>query len=106
MHHWPDSDRQIRHSHAPHRTLGDISRLLSSPALNPATRQLALAVFKRLAEVEGKIHGKSPASIHFHEIGATDSIADIVGCCLALHHLDVIARGVLRREEAGGERSS
>ncbi len=89
MHHWPDSDRQTRHSHAPHRTLGDISRLLSSPALNPATRQLALAVFKRLAEVEGKIHGKSPASIHFHEIGATDSIADIVGCCLALHQLDV-----------------
>jgi uncharacterized protein (TIGR00299 family) protein len=92
--HWPDANaghagRHGRHSHAPHRTRKDIASLLKSPALDAASRELALAVFDRLAVAEGKIHGKKPAEVHFHEIGATDSIADIVGCCLALRQLNV-----------------
>lgn len=87
---WPDAHPgHGHHHHAPHRTLKDITRLLKSPALDAETRRLALAVFGRLAEAEGKIHGKKPMEVHFHEIGATDSIADIVGCCLALRQLDV-----------------
>ena len=91
--HWPDAHQgraeKHGHLHAPHRTLKDIAVLLKSPALDAGTRKLALAVFGRLAVAEGKIHGKKPAEVHFHEIGATDSIADIVGCCLALRQLDV-----------------
>lgn len=92
--HWPDAHaghapKHGHHHHAPHRTLREITRLLRSPALDPATRKLALAVFERLAVAEGKIHGKKPGEVHFHEIGATDSIADIVGCCLALRQLGV-----------------
>ena len=90
--HWPDAGAPApahHRAHAPHRTLREITALLQSPALNPATRKLALAVFRRLAVAEGKIHGKKPAQVHFHEIGATDSIADIVGCCLALQQLEV-----------------
>ena len=92
-HHWPDADGSAdahhHQAHAPHRTLREITALLQSPALDPATRKLALAVFRRLAVAEGKIHGKKPTQVHFHEIGATDSIADIVGCCLALQQLKV-----------------
>ena len=95
--HWPDAGGHAvghgRH-HAPHRTLRDISALLQSPALDPTTRKLALAVFGRLAKAEGKIHGRKPSEVHFHELGATDSIADIVGCCLALRQLDVAGVGV------------
>ncbi|MEI8244155.1 MAG: nickel pincer cofactor biosynthesis protein LarC, partial [bacterium] len=92
--HWPDAHagqagRHGRQAHAPHRTRKDIAALLKSPALDADSRDLALAVFDRLAVAEGKIHGKKPAEVHFHEIGATDSIADIVGCCLALRQLNV-----------------
>ncbi|MEI6210806.1 MAG: nickel pincer cofactor biosynthesis protein LarC [bacterium] len=93
--HWPDAQKgrhgaALRaHPHAPHRTLREITTLLQAPALDAATRKLTQAVFRRLAVAEGKIHGCRPTQVHFHEIGATDSIADIVGCCLALRQLDV-----------------
>lgn len=93
--HWPDAHKgghgiaTHNRPHAPHRTLREITTLLRSPALDADTRKLALSVFRRLALAEGKIHGCRPAQVHFHEIGATDSIADIVGGCLALRQLDV-----------------
>ena len=92
--HWPDahaghSTKHGHHHHAPHRTLKEIAALLQSPALDADSRKLALAVFQRLAVAEGKIHGRKPGDVHFHEVGATDSIADIVGCCLALKQLNV-----------------
>ncbi len=90
--HWPDAEKHTgehHKQHAPHRTLRDIATLLQSPALDAVTRKLSMAVFQRLAVAEGKIHGRKPTQVHFHEIGATDSIADIVGCCLALRQLDV-----------------
>jgi len=101
---WPDAGVQhpARHAahaagahaslhekHAKSRTLQDIDALLRSPALDAATRRLAQAVFHRLAVAEGRIHGRQPGQVHFHEIGAIDSIADIVGCCLALQQLNV-----------------
>jgi len=84
--HWPDAEA---HAHVAHRTLREITALLQAPALDAATRKLAVAVFQRLAVVEGNVHGRKPTQVHFHEVGATDSIADIVGCCLALRQLDV-----------------
>jgi hypothetical protein len=90
--HWPDAaphSKKHDKSHAPHRTLKDIAALLDSPALDAKTRKTALSVFQRLAMAEAHIHGKTAQTVHFHEIGALDSIADIVGCCLALRQLDV-----------------
>lgn len=76
------------HEHA-HRGLNEIAALLDGAALTPATRTLALRVFRTLAEAEAKIHNKTPETVHFHEVGAWDSIADIVGCCIALEQLEV-----------------
>lgn len=82
-----------QHSHAhDHRGLAEIEHLLSLAPLSNATRDLALTVFRKLAEAEAKIHGKTIETVHFHEVGAWDSIADIVGACLALEQLGV--RGV------------
>ena len=93
--HWADADAASAtgaalHEH-PHRCLADIVAILIQAKLPPRVRQLACATFERLAEAEGAVHGKPVAEIHFHELGATDAIADVVGCCLALELLDVEA---------------
>jgi len=71
--------------------LRDILTLLDHDAIPEQTRRLAQATFIRLAEAEARIHGTTPEAIHFHEVGAADAIADIVGCCYALELLDIAA---------------
>ena len=73
----------------PHRSWSEIEATLTGAPLPPRVRQRALAVFLRLAQAEGKVHGVPPGEVHFHEVGAVDSIADVVGACLALEALDV-----------------
>ncbi|MCZ9338965.1 DUF111 family protein, partial [Streptomyces sp. TRM76130] len=75
----------------PHRTWGTIRGLLGQapPALPERAREQALAVFARLAAAEARVHGIAPDAVHFHEVGAWDSIADVVGVCAALHLLGV-----------------
>ena len=50
-------------------------------------KKKSVAVFQRIAGAEGKIHGRPPGKVHFHEVGAVDSIVDIVGACIALEML-------------------
>jgi hypothetical protein len=71
------------------RTWGQIRRLIEQANLEPEIKELALKIFSRLAEVEGKIHGISPEKVHFHEVGATDSIIDIMSAAVAVHHLKI-----------------
>ncbi len=73
----------------PHRSWPQIRALLESADMPTAIRDPALAVFARLADTEGRVHGISPDDVHFHEVGSWDAIADIVGVCAALADLGV-----------------
>ncbi len=72
---------------APHRTWRDVERLLDGAGLHEDVRSLAHDVFSRLAEAEARVHGTEPAEVHFHEVGALDAIADVVGVCAGIVHL-------------------
>jgi len=73
--------------HHPHRSHRDIRRLLQQAHLTPGAHSRAEAMFGKLAQAEGKIHGMAEDEVVFHELGAVDSIADIVGCAMALDRL-------------------
>lgn len=75
------------HSHDDSRNFAQIKTLIHASALSDWVKQKSLAVFHRIAVAEGKIHGMPPDQVHFHEVGAVDSIVDIVGGCLALELL-------------------
>ena len=77
------------HAHAgePHRTLAEIEALIDGSALSAAGKDRAKALFRRLGEVEAAIHGVPLDRVHLHEVGALDSIIDIVGTVYALEHL-------------------
>jgi hypothetical protein len=79
------------HSHAhPHeqdRTFAQIRQLLAGSGLSDWVKQKAVAVFERIAVAEGKVHGRPPDQVSFHEVGAVDSIIDITGACIALEML-------------------
>jgi uncharacterized protein (TIGR00299 family) protein len=63
------------------RTWADVRALILDADLDPRVRDLALAVFERLAGAEARVHGVPPDEVHFHEVGAHDAIADVVGTC-------------------------
>jgi uncharacterized protein (TIGR00299 family) protein len=75
--------------HVAHRPLREILDLLDGAELPDRVRERARAVFVRLGEVEGAIHGVDPAEVELHEVGALDSIVDVVGVCAALEALDI-----------------
>jgi uncharacterized protein (TIGR00299 family) protein len=71
------------------RRLADITSIISRSTLPPVVRDRAARIFKRLADAEAKVHGTTPDKIHFHEVGAVDSIIDIVASVSGLHDLGV-----------------
>jgi len=76
------------HSAAHHgRSYTSICQLIDQSTLDPWIKKHAASIFHRIGIVEAHIHNKTIEEIHFHEVGGLDSIADIVGCCSALHHL-------------------
>lgn len=75
------------HDHEPSRDFARIKKLISESALSEWVKEKSIAVFRRIAEAEGKIHGQPPEQVHFHEVGAVDSIVDIVGAAVALELL-------------------
>jgi uncharacterized protein (TIGR00299 family) protein len=75
------------HHHDENRTFAEIRKLIAQSALSDWVKKKSIAVFQRIADAEGKIHGKPPEQVHFHEVGAVDSIVDIVGASIALEML-------------------
>ena len=73
----------------PHRSWRDVRGLLTDATLTSSVRARATAVFARLAEAEGAVHGIAAEDVHFHEVGALDSIADIVGVSAAIADLGI-----------------
>jgi uncharacterized protein (TIGR00299 family) protein len=81
---------QITCPHEPHhRTFADIRKMIEDSSLDPAIKADAIEVFRVLAEAEGKVHGKPADAVHFHEVGAVDSILDITGAAVCWNLLGV-----------------
>lgn len=72
-----------------HRPWGELRDLLMSAPLDPPLAEQVRQVFLLLAEAEARVHGHAPEAVHFHEVGAIDSLVDVVGVCAALLHLGV-----------------
>ncbi len=70
----------LPHQHS-HRTLADVEAIIEASSMQDAAKKYALAAFTMLARAEGSVHGKSPSSVHFHEVGALDSILDTCLSC-------------------------
>ncbi len=73
----------------PHRHYADIKKILSESALPDRARSLAFEIFERIAQAEASVHGMSVDRVHFHEVGAVDSIVDVVGVALGMEALDI-----------------
>ena len=73
----------------PHRHLADILALIEAAHFPPRAETIAVTAFRELAAAEAQVHGCDVAKVHFHEVGAVDSIVDLCGCALALDALGV-----------------
>jgi uncharacterized protein (TIGR00299 family) protein len=83
-HHDPEHHHDDGHGHHAHRSLPEIFTLIDESSLSPAGRERAKAMFQRLGEVEAAIHQMPVDKVHLHEVGALDSIIDIVGIVFAM----------------------
>ena len=82
------ADVRTPHEHA-HRSLSDILNLVRQSKLSKDNQKRVSDIFQLLAEAEAKVHGIDVEKVHFHEVGAADSIADIVGVVVGLEHLGI-----------------
>ncbi len=82
----PDLQVNVKKDQPP-RSYKDIKNLIDSSRLQPTIKELALKIFKNIAEAEAKVHNQKIEDVHFHEIGALDSIIDITATAAALDSL-------------------
>ena len=86
--HKHDHGHNESHRHSePHRNLADIEQIIDQSALAEGTKTRARRMFRLIADAEAKIHGVPVSMIHFHEVGALDSIVDIIGAAICLEYL-------------------
>ena len=85
-HHHEDNENNIEHHH---RGLKEIEEIINSSDLNDNVKKLSVKTFMKVAEAEAKVHGKDLYEVHFHEVGAVDSIIDIVASAITLDYLKV-----------------
>ncbi|MFP4379244.1 MAG: nickel pincer cofactor biosynthesis protein LarC [Candidatus Sumerlaeia bacterium] len=87
--HTHDHGHSQEHKHGDFRNLSVIRKLIDESDLDPVVKDRSKAVFLRLAKAEAKVHGTTIDKVHFHEVGALDTIVDIVGSVFGLHYLGV-----------------
>jgi pyridinium-3,5-bisthiocarboxylic acid mononucleotide nickel chelatase len=86
-----EHEHEHEHEHAHehhHRGLRDIVALIERSALSGGVKKKAVSMFAELAAAEGRVHGIPPEEVHFHEVGAVDSIVDIVGACICMESVN------------------
>ncbi len=96
-HHHHDSLQAHEHAHphehthhpAGHHTYGDVCGMIETLDLPDVVKENARAVYRLIGEAEAMVHAAPIEQIHFHEVGTMDAVADVVGCCLLIHLLDV-----------------
>ncbi len=93
--------KQTRHEHA-HRYMSDIEKIINDSTLDNKTKELSRKIFMKIAQAEATVHGTSVDHIHFHEVGAVDSIIDVVGAAICFNALNVDAVHVSTVELGGG----
>lgn len=86
-HHEHDQDNHGHHHSHVHRNLNDIKKIINGSDLSNYVKENSLKIFEYIARAESKIHGKSIDEVHFHEVGAIDSIIDAVGASVCLEYL-------------------
>lgn len=85
--HHHDHGHGHHHDHV-HRNLDDVNAIIDNSSLNERTRDLARRIFLRVARAESKVHNKPLDQVHFHEVGAIDSIIDIVGTAILINKIN------------------
>jgi uncharacterized protein (TIGR00299 family) protein len=95
-------ERPGQHHHHAHRNLSDIRNIISKSTLSDDVKLTSLAIFARLAKAEAHVHNCTIDEIHFHEVGATDAIVDIVGAAICYHALNIDAVHCSSIELGGG----
>jgi hypothetical protein len=79
--------KEEAHSHDQNRNFSEIKQIINSSTLNDHVKELSIEIFHKIAVAEAHVHGKSIDEIHFHEVGAVDSIVDIVGAAICFDWL-------------------
>ncbi|MEE8583566.1 MAG: nickel pincer cofactor biosynthesis protein LarC [Acidobacteriota bacterium] len=87
--HGHEHEHGHHHGHSQARGFEQIRRLIEASDLHGWVKQTSVAIFRRLGEAEAKVHRSSLQRVHFHEVGALDSIVDIVGAAIGFHYLGV-----------------
>lgn len=87
LHDVHEHDHEHSHEHAHGRTFREIREMIHRSQFSPWVKEKAVAIFSRIARAEGRIHGQPADQVHFHEVGAVDSIVDILGACVGLEIL-------------------
>lgn len=83
------SDHHEHSHHHSHRAYQDIVKLIDGSQLSQKVKETSLNIFRKIGEAEGLIHGISLEKVHFHEVGAVDSIIDIVGASILINKLEI-----------------
>jgi uncharacterized protein (TIGR00299 family) protein len=88
-HHEVNNQEEYTHEHHEHRNLETIESIIINSELSENVKNLSIKMFLKVAEAEAKIHGKPLMEVHFHEVGALDSIIDVIGSAICLDYLKV-----------------
>ena len=96
-HHHDHKHEHVHHHHHEHRNLFDVNKIIDESEIDEKAKDLAKRIFLRVAKAESKVHNETLENVHFHEVGAIDSIVDIIGTAILLCKInpDVIYSSVV-----------